>query len=357
MEQFQHPADLGGPARAGRSYYLDLLKIISAFFVILIHVTAENWYGEVRSAYWLVNNTYNAVSRWSVPVFCMVSGALLLSRDIPLKKLFRHYILRMALLLVFWALAYGVYSGSGPVWARLLATGKGLLQGKAYSHLWYLFMLLGLYLVTPLLRAMVRGADRKLLRYFVICAGLWVVVLPTLLKLTPLKPLSGLLEALQVRMFGGYVFYYVAGYYLHTFELPKWLRTALFAAAPVLLAATALYSDWRSWQDDHQYVNYGVFSVGTALFALAIFTFARQLGPWLEGRPWPRRAIGTLGPLTFGIYLVHFGVEKVLLRLGLNSNVIHPLLGAPLLSLLIFLLCAAGCWVLSRIPGVRRLIL
>ena len=47
-----------------RVFYLDALKILACFAVIMIHVTAENWYTDDMSAYWLVNNTYNAFAKW-----------------------------------------------------------------------------------------------------------------------------------------------------------------------------------------------------------------------------------------------------------------------------------------------------
>lgn len=342
--------------KSSRILYLDLLKILSIYFVILIHVTAENWYDDIQGVYWLVNNGYNALSRWGVPVFCMVSGALLLSRDIPIRKIYTHYLPRIALLLLIWGLAYEVLTAGGLSVEVLLGGVRNLLRGKAYSHLWYLYMIMGLYIITPPLRAMIRGAEQKTLTYFLVCAFLFAVALPRLLTLSWLEPYGGWINKLDVQLFGGYIFYYVAGWYLHQFALPKWARRTLYLCGGLLLVGAMVVSEIRSLQLNYQYVNYGVFSLGTAVFSLALFVLCRSVSPRLEQSPWLSRMISFTGPLTFGIYLCHFMVEKLLLRFGLHSNVIHPLLGAPLVSLLIFLLSGGICWLLRKIPLLRRLV-
>lgn len=342
-------------SKSSRILYLDLLKILSIFFVILIHVTAENWYDDIRGVYWLVNNGYNALARWGVPVFCMVSGALLLSRDIPIRKIYGHYFPRAALLLLFWGMAYSLLGGERTL-SGLWSSFCGLLRGNAFTHLWYLYMIMGLYVITPLLRAMIRGAEQKTLTYFLVCAFLFEIIFPKLLALPWLDPYSGWINKMDIHLFGGYVFYYVAGYYFHQFTLPKKLRLALYAVGTSLLIGAMVISEVKSWQLNYQYVNYGVFNLGTAVFSLALFVFCRSLSPKLENAPRLRRFVTLVGPLTFGIYLSHFMFEKVLLYLGLHSNTIHPLLGAPLVSLLIFILSGAACWALQKVPVLRRLI-
>jgi len=60
-----------------RKIGLDVLKIIAAIAVIGIHVTAYNWYDQSTQSFnWLINNGYNSIIRWSVPLFVMITGAL-----------------------------------------------------------------------------------------------------------------------------------------------------------------------------------------------------------------------------------------------------------------------------------------
>lgn len=65
-----------------RIYYFDFLRVLSVFFVIVIHITSVGLQGfEIATAAWIVNSLINSVSRWAVPIFFMVSGALFLAAD------------------------------------------------------------------------------------------------------------------------------------------------------------------------------------------------------------------------------------------------------------------------------------
>ena len=62
--------------------YFDLIRIVSSFGVILIHVSEQNYYGNIPGKYeWKVFNFYDSLARWSVPEFFMISGALFLNKS------------------------------------------------------------------------------------------------------------------------------------------------------------------------------------------------------------------------------------------------------------------------------------
>ena len=62
--------------------YFDLIRLFSSFGVILIHVSAQKWYSTFPGQYkWEVLNFYHSISRWSVPEFFMISGALFLNKS------------------------------------------------------------------------------------------------------------------------------------------------------------------------------------------------------------------------------------------------------------------------------------
>ena len=79
----------------------DLLRVISIFFVIVIHVTSVAPRAcDTMTGAWMANALINSISRWSVPVFFMVSGALFLdpNKQLSIKKLYTKNILRIAIL-------------------------------------------------------------------------------------------------------------------------------------------------------------------------------------------------------------------------------------------------------------------
>ena len=336
-----------------RVYYLDMLKIFACFAVIMIHITAANWYTEEISSYWLVNNTYNALSKWAVPLFVMVSGALFLSRDIPLKKLFTKYIFRMLVLLFIWGMVYWCFSAGTISLAVLKDSLKKILSGKVYSHLWYLFMLVGLYLITPVIRGFVKSSDKQTIFYFI--ALLFAIQIALPYATAKISALDSLIKAFRISPLSEYLLYYLAGYYISTAEIKKWKRIVLYSAALASMTAIVIISDVVSLRQGSPYSIYGYFSIGTSLTAMALFLLMKQAEGLLTN-PKIRKAISFISPLTFGIYLLHFIVIKTLAKFGINSNMINPVAGAPIASLIVFTVSGVIIYVLTKIPVVKKLV-
>lgn len=209
--------------RKQRIDYLDYLRLVAIFGVITVHVaTSLNFYHQDYAGLnWQILNFWDGLSRFCVPVFIMISGALFLNPNFELNrdKLFNKYLRRIVTAYVIWQLIYcgWYYFAKGSD----LVTVARLLLGS-YDHLWYLPMIAGLYLVTPLLRPIARR--RQLLEYYLLLALLLAWILPTCLALARLWPnapkhlalataaLSRLLGKLNVKIVMGYGGYYMAGF-------------------------------------------------------------------------------------------------------------------------------------------------
>lgn len=92
-----------------RQSEFDFLKVVSSFAVIMLHISASNWYAtEVKSFEWLVMDFYNSMTRWAVPVFTMISGALFLKNNRNIEMIYRKHIARILKAFVFWSLLYSL---------------------------------------------------------------------------------------------------------------------------------------------------------------------------------------------------------------------------------------------------------
>ena len=147
----------------GRLAYADLLRVMAMLAVIVLHVSG-GWLESlpVGTADWHALNVWDSLCRWCVPVFVMCSGMFLLDpkKALSWPSLFLRYILRMVTALLFWGTAYRllyelVAGTLRP--ASLPRVLYAVILGNTETHLWYLTMTIGLYLLTPLLRAFVRG--------------------------------------------------------------------------------------------------------------------------------------------------------------------------------------------------------
>ncbi|KAG1261821.1 hypothetical protein G6F65_014792 [Rhizopus arrhizus] len=148
------------PDTEDRYARLDAARWLAAVAVVLLHsaaliVSDPAAYG---GGAWLAANLYDSAARWCVPVFVMVSGALLLDPDKPQDAL-KFYSRRMARIcapLVFWTLFYLTWRTGLDWWddgrVDFSFWPRKVVQGEPYYHLWYLYMIVGLYLFAPLAR-------------------------------------------------------------------------------------------------------------------------------------------------------------------------------------------------------------
>ena len=81
-----------------RIIHWDLLRILAAFSIVMLHVAAQFWYDlDKQSAEWLIANSYDALFRFGVPIFVMISGVLFLNPNyvLSIKRLYKHNLFRV----------------------------------------------------------------------------------------------------------------------------------------------------------------------------------------------------------------------------------------------------------------------
>ena len=155
------------------NYPVDLIRTIAIIMVILVHASFFPYKipGEITPTVlvnWFTADIFGAIGYLGVPLFVMLSGALLLDpakADEPMGVFFKKRFNRIGLPLIFWTVVYFIWSFN--VWGKpitLLNIGQGLISGS-YPILWFLYLLVGLYLVTPILRTLVKYIDRKKFRF------------------------------------------------------------------------------------------------------------------------------------------------------------------------------------------------
>ena len=140
----------------------------------------------------------------------MLTGALLLqpSKNESLSVFFKKRWARIGLPWIFWGGAYFAWDFLVEHQAfTSSAIIQGLLNGPYYQF-WYLYMLVGLYLLTPILRIFIAHADQTIIKYFVILWFLGVAIIPVFGLLTTYQLSS------DVFTITGYVGYFVLGTYL-----------------------------------------------------------------------------------------------------------------------------------------------
>jgi len=158
-----------------KKLWLDNLRVISTIAVIVLHVSAPilSQYKKVSIEIWHIGNLYDGSVRFCVPVFFMLSGTLLLSKDYKISVFLKTRFWRIIPPLVFWSIIYILYDYffvdketlSKIEFVKNIV--KKLFFGSKY-HLWFVYSLLGLYLFIPILRKWIKNASKKEIQYFLI---------------------------------------------------------------------------------------------------------------------------------------------------------------------------------------------
>ena len=347
-------------ATGGRLAYADLLRVTAMLAVIVLHLAGSQLGNvPVGSVEFHVLNAYGGLTHWCVPVFVMLSGMFLLDpkHNLSPSKLVFGHILRLAVALLVWGTAYALEAQirvSGLSWQSLWTAFYQVLLGKTQFHLWFLYMMIGLYLITPILRAFVRGASRGDFHWFFLLVFLFASVLPTLLRLRPSQTIRLWVNNLDIHLVLGYVGYYVLGYYLKNYTLNRAAEYLIYILGALGAAATVGGTAWLSQRRGELIQTlYNYDSSNIVFMSVAVFVFFRYVLGISEERS-RRQRISGVAKVSFGVYLVHVFFLIALDRLNITVLSFPTALAVPLLTVAVFLCSFAVAWLISKIPLVGR---
>lgn len=343
-----------------RQIELDCLRIIATFGVIILHTCSLHW-GKigVDTLAWQVFNIYEGMTRWTVPVFVMISGALFLGREgQSTAQIYRKNIARIITAYIFWSAAYSILSfilyDSDVKWAI-----KQFFQG--YYHMWFLFMIVGLYIVTPFLRKIVESEE--LMKYFLGVSLVFTFILPQGISLVTYRfgsiglELDAILANVNLYFTLGYVSYFVYGYYLNRTKIEK-SRGIIFLLGIIgflmTIIFTAVLSVKRQSATELFYENC---TINVMLESTLVFVIGKHSMASLRFSPKIKKLIVMLSKYSFGAYLVHAMIIDFFSRLcGLDARTFNPIFSVPILGVVIFLVSFAISAVLNHIPVINKYI-
>lgn len=284
-----------------KSYNIELLRAMSFVMVIIIHVANYfcRAYEFISTGEYLFSLTLNTLSRVSVPCFFMISGALLLGRNEPMKKSLKRAF-RCFIVLLIWSIIYyllNTFYTNEPVDLKKIA------EVPVEAHLWYLYVMIPIYLVLPFLQAMCRGMDQKLEKAFVILGGILILVLPILFY-------AKINLYFGIPIFGNraYMYYFFLGHFIAKYKdkilAMKRLCLGIFMGSSLItVVATAIGSSIMGHHME-QLLTYGCPLI--LLSSVSFFIMNLQAGNGnLQLKESARKAIDICCGCSFGIYLIH----------------------------------------------------
>lgn len=342
-----------------------MLRVVAVLGVIAIHVFAAVVTNDaVRGgATWWVAVVVDLGFIWVVPAFVMVSGALILDprmQEAGAGDFYRRRVLRLGPAIVFWPLFYVLV-------VRILVSGQdlgpggiaaGFLQGQPYTHLYFLWLIVGLYVVAPVLAAFLsQGGRRRALVFAAVALGASVLAYSTsgvLAYIGQPRPIA--LNAFTQWI--PYVGYFLAGWALRGVVLRA--RGMLLAAACAALSLAVVivqYGFAPGMPLLQALAPVGYLSPFTATATVSIYLLVRSLLTGWSPSPRGRRVVRALSDAAFGVFLVHFAVIVGLRTAlpGIVGPIESTIAGAAGMWLVVAVVSFGLTLIARRIPFVRRL--
>ena len=353
-----------------RVYAYDVLKIIAIVCVIMTHVTSFNVvHSAVGTAAFQASVFFDSISHVAVPLFFMVSGALLLdNRRCFDFHVMAKYVKRTFFLLTFWAFAYELYT------ATTIRKVNGVFHSEfhfqfgrflhGYFHLWFLFAIIGLYLITPILKSFVKKENVAVVRWFILLAFIFQFILPVLDYIAKFyhdfSLISGFLRSFRLQFVMGYTTYFLCGWYLANVDLKKIEKGVIYTAgalsALIIFLGPLLLSKYDRKAFGMFWSNHAIFKL---LFGAAVFLLFSRLFKAPPSRGVWSRILVRCSSLVFGIYASHVLVMRYLEKIPffhLSMDPWTPWLFFPLKCLIVAILSFLLVYFLSKIPVVKKIV-
>lgn len=340
-----------------RVIYIDLLRIVATFSVIFLHVAAGNWNNVgVGTFQWNVFNFYDSIVRFGVPIFVMISGMFLLNpeKQIDYKDIYIKYIARILMVLISWSFLYALYTNitNYEVFNKD-AFMKSFIFG--HYHLWYLYMLIGLYIFTPILRKIV--VDKNAIEYFLLVSFIVTFIFPIIVKVFELVDFDIFIKKFNLYFTFGYVAYYIGGYYFSIYDIKKKYRNIIYVLGVLGLIFTYTLTNiisLRTEKGDSTFYSY--FSPNVMIISLAIFVFFKYEVSKIQFNKGAMKLINILSENSFRIYLVHDFFNIFILDAGINTLSYNPIISVPIISMLVFVGSYIISYIISKIPLLNRVL-
>jgi len=335
--------------------WLNDMRILAALAIIFVHVAhaSLNLPDDINSVAWWTTNLYLSFSLWGVPVFVMISGALLLSpeREYPtLSSFYKKRINRLLIPLIFWTIFYIFWSYLRSVVNEGEFDGvqmlSDLLSGRPYPHMWYLYMAIGLYVFTPYLRKIVKhSTEFELILLSAIAMFISMISLATGTSLHR--------ATVFLQLFPLYLGYFFAGHLIFNSNIRIKTRylLALFILF-ALLTAAGHYVETTFFSGKYFYQN---FSITIVPMSIVLMFVIKNIHPNIPINPDIRNNVAVL---SLGAYLIHpavFDVVKTLHYFGLNPQT-YTLLMIPFIVSCVTLCSLLIAYTFSKLPFFQKTI-
>ena len=349
-----------------RIFYFDVLRVIACLAVIMLHASASYvTSSDLDSFNFWIGNFFDSVSRIGVPIFVMISGALMLDEnyDFSVKKLLEH-IIKIIVFYVFWSAAYSIIDNIVfPIITNRSVNLKSVILAFIYGHyhLWFCFMIIGLYLLVPLLRLWIKKQNKKFIGYFLILAFLFDFLFPQIIRIlgyytNKFNFINEMLNNVNLKYVTGYLPYFILGWYLHNFDFKH--KKVIYLLGVFGLCFTFLMTYIFSKTTGMLITEYSNLSINVLLQTTALFITIKSIYDEHITDTTRKfdKSILFISKNSLGVYAIHAGIISLcytaINKLHLNYAIVN-IIGIFLIAFTISLLAS---FLIRKISFLKKIV-
>ena len=349
----------------------DLIRTLAMALVILLHASNETLelLPSGTTTYWWTAVVYKSLALSCVPLFVLLSGALLLQPaklNEPIRVFLRKRLSRIGLAFAFWSAVYTIWSfyfppsfyGSHPP-ITLTNIGQAILFdlfSGAYYQFWFIYLIVGLYLITPILRVIIASGNWRVIRYLILLWFVGVAIVPIV------QLVSGYVLNSTLFVIGGWVGYFVLGVYLQRIKL----RSALLYSLLIICFVWTIFGIWLMNYPfsglQQNYFFFGYLTPNVIIGSAALFMILIRFRP-----DWPgsnhkitSRIAQAISKNTLPIFLFHVIIlesfERGFFGFTLSVTTLNPIIEIPLITALTLFVTLGLVLLMRKVPVLKKLI-
>jgi surface polysaccharide O-acyltransferase-like enzyme len=359
--------------KSSRIFYLDQLRALAIIAIIFVHV-ANLWSGSpADSLNWYARHFFNIIGRTGVPIFLMLSGALLLNKNYEIWAFMKKRFPRILNPFIFWmaiVIVFAVITEQKFHIFNSIPMAMPYIIKTFITNRWYVWILIGVYLAMPIINDFVKNRGLKGVEYFLL---LWVIT-SLICSISQYYDISLNYLGLALFFFAGPLGYVLLGYYLRFKKFNYSPRKLMILGLIMFVSAILLktFLTWNGWFNQGLF-RYYVFDTKSFLY-MDIFAFLQVIGFFMFFRYLNEGQIGltskissflsqgiirkltiSLSKSSYGVYLNHLVFIDLIGLLGLQLVQRNALKWIPFLIIVILLVSWGTMVILDRIPYLKKI--
>ncbi len=330
--------------------WVNFCRIVAVSAIVLIHSSSFYFYTFlVGSKAWWIGNVINSAARWAVPVFIMISGYLIVARGKTdnIKDFYSKRASRVIIPTIVWSIIYVLFFKyailkGAPSFGFSEALNK-IISGRPYSHMWFLFMLIGMYLATPFFDAFFSRYNDKKKLYII---SIWFVLSASYTIAINFHPIR---NTYWITWFILYAPYFLLGRVITTYKIPTH-----FAALVALLSlsATITGSYLVNVTNNTKYeFFYDPTSPFIILFSIAMFVLFEKANNIIPSS----NLLNSLASISMGVFLSHPIFIFLIMEIAKPHIQNKPYLCLWIIWSFSLMSAFVFSYVLSKIPYLRKI--